>query len=189
MFEAVAGQDHDWSVVREPSIDQCLRDGSGADARLAVGQVLPHAGGVAPCEKRPLGRAVRPVLEALRNLVRVRPQCAPANGRRGCRPPASRGSSPTAGCQPCRSISRNVRRSTARLGQQRCRRPPVTQFLDGGLRCARGSRARPGAIGVEHRAAAPCREAVAVQIDDVDVRGALRRSPPRGSRAPSLTSA
>jgi hypothetical protein len=32
------------------------------------------------------------------------------------------------------------------------------------------------AIGVEHRAAAPCREAVAVDVDGIDVRGPQRQS-------------
>src|SRR4029079_5065246 len=57
-------------------------------------------------------------------------------------------------------------------GQERRRRPTLSE-----LAMERDDPtvdpAQAGAIGVEHRSAAPRRKAVAIQVDDVDVRGAL----------------
>ena len=73
VLEAVARQDDDRPIGREAAVEQRLRDCLRAPAqRVGVGEAPPRAVGVAPREERPVRRLLRPVLETLGDLGRIR---------------------------------------------------------------------------------------------------------------------
>ena len=86
------------------------------------------------------------------------------------------------------AIRGTCRRTSASDVEQRRRRPAIAE-LAMERDDASCTIAEAGAIRVEHRAAAPGGEAVAIQVDDVDVRRARSAKPSSSMRAPSLISA
>src|SRR5690606_13866806 len=86
---------------------------------------------------------------------------------------------------PCRSlaIESPERSALAREAlEQRRRRPPGAE-LRVELRDARVNAREPDAVRVEQRSAAPRREAVAVDVDGIDIRGAQRKPEFESARA------
>src|SRR6185369_8251414 len=73
-------------------------------------------------------------------------------------------------------VERTERAALVRESCEEWRRLPPRAELAMELGDALVDRPQPDAVGVEHRPAAPRRKAVAVHVDDVDVRRAQRSS-------------
>ena len=181
------------SADRPRSISACARRRARSSA-VAVGQALARRRR-RRARRGTCGRARgRPSLEAVRSASADTARAGAATARRpAARVPATR--SPSGAQHPRRSRASlegrrhvSLRLARSALAERRAARQPgrraaapaaTARRARGGSSDAVEHRRQADAIGVEQRPAAPRREAVAVDVDDVDVRGARARRLPR----------
>ncbi len=181
VLDAVPRQNDDRPLDRQCAVEQ--PGGNRADAleRRSIRHVLPAPFLIAATQERPVRRVPGPVLEAIGQPGRIGRQRMRRPGvhhiARGARSPCrTAGSGKALGGSGAFAVQVPKRLSTSgELGQERGRRPAFTvvacELLNAGV-----DGREPDPVGMEHRTAAPRRKAVAVDVDHVDVGGALGRS-------------
>ena len=176
--------------------------------RLGVGQRAPAGrSAIALREKRAVGRCVRPVLEPIGDPLGIRAERLrrlqvddrrPAPWRTSSRlardvdRPDSRGAAASPWIR-YEAAPTALGAASVQLAERRPFAAPAARAAAPASSAAPSSRwnarhavvdlLQADAVGVEHRAAAPGREAVAGQVDDVDVGGAQREALLEDARA------